>query len=316
MTSFLFRRILSIIPVLIGVSIVVFTMQKMIPGDAATSQLGPMATGEEIEALRRELGLDRPIPEQYAIWLGSVVKGDFGRSIALKVPVYDAIMPKMGNTLILAGFALAFALVVGTALGVLAGMRPNTRLDRGITLFAITGSSMPGFWVGLVLMWIFAIQLRWLPSTGMFSIRGGGGIVDLMQHVLLPALTASMVSIALLSRLVRSAVLEIMQQDYIRTARAKGLGERVVAWKHTLRNAIPPIIGVIGVQVGLLLGGSLFVEVVFSWPGMGLQLFSSISARDTPMVQASVLLTATIFSLANLGADLLHGLADPRIRMA
>ncbi len=315
MTTFLMRRLLSIVPVLIGVTIVVFTMQKMIPGDYATAQLGAMATAEEIAAMQHELGLDRSVPEQYVMWLGSVVKGDFGRSLQLKVPVYDAILPKFGNTLILAGFSLTLAVLLGTTLGSLAGMRPNSKMDRLITLFAITGASMPGFWVGLVLMWIFAITLGWLPSTGMYAIKNGGGPVDLLKHVVLPGVTASLVSVALLSRLVRSAVLEIMQQDFIRTARSKGLSERAVVWAHALFNAIPPIISVIGVQVGLLLGGSLFAEVVFSWPGMGLQLYSSIAARDTPMVQASVLLTALVFSLANLTADLLHGVADPRVRV-
>ncbi len=316
MTTFLMRRLLSIIPVLIGVTIVVFTMQKMIPGEYATAQLGAMATAEEIAAMQHGLGLDRSVPEQYLMWLGSVVKGDFGRSLQLKVPVYDAILPKFGNTLVLAGFSLTLAVVLGTTLGALAGMRPNSKMDRFITLFAITGASIPGFWVGLVLMWIFAITLGWLPFTGMYAIKNGGGVVDLLKHVALPGVTASLVSVAPLSRLVRSAVLEIMQQDFIRTARSKGLSEQAVVWAHALFNAIPPIISVIGVQVGLLLGGSLFAEVVFSWPGMGLQLYSSIAARDTPMVQASVLLTALVFSLANLTADVLHGVADPRVRVA
>lgn len=315
MTAFLIRRLLSVIPVLIGVSIVVFGMQKLLPGDAATAMLGATATAEEIAQLRAAMGLDRPIHEQYLLWATAVVQGDFGRSIALKVPVYNAIMPKFQNTLILASFALLLAITLGTLLGTAAGVRPNSLADRVITLFAITGASMPGFWIGLVLIYVFSIQLGWFPSTGMYSIRGDGGPLDLLHHVVLPGFTASLVSIALVSRLVRSTVLEIMQQDYIRTARAKGLGERSVVWAHALRNAVPPLISLVGLQVGFLLGGSFFAEVVFSWPGMGLQLYSAISARDVPMVQASVLLTATVFSLANLTADITQGVADPRIRV-
>jgi peptide/nickel transport system permease protein len=315
MTTFLVRRLLSIIPVLIGVSIVVFGMQKLLPGDAATAILGATATTEELNQLRQAMGLDRPIYEQYLRWAGAVAHGDFGRSIALKVPVYDAIVPKFENTLILAACALLLAITIGTILGTAAGVRPNSLPDRVITLFAIIGASMPGFWVGLVLIYLFSIQLGWFPSTGMYSIRGDGGPLDLLKHAVLPSLTASLVSIALVSRLVRSTVLEIMQQDYIRTARAKGLAERSVIWAHALRNAVPPLISLVGLQVGFLLGGSFFAEVVFSWPGMGFQLYSAISARDVPMVQASVLLTATIFSLANLTADIVQGIADPRIRV-
>jgi peptide/nickel transport system permease protein len=316
MTAFLVRRLLPIIPVLIGVSAIIFGMQKLLPGDAATAMLGATATDEDIRILREALGLDRPIYEQYYRWAAAVVHGDFGRSIALKVPVYDAIMPKFQNTLVLASCSLLLALVLGTLLGTTAGVRPNSMADRAITFFAIIGASMPGFWIGLVLIYIFSIQLGWFPATGMYNIRGSGGLPDLLHHVVLPAFTASLVSIAVFSRLVRSMVLEIMQQDYIRTARAKGLGPRTVLWAHAFRNAVPPLISLVGLQVGFLLGGSFFSEVVFSWPGMGLQLYSAISARDVPMVQAAVLLTALVFSLANLAADITQGLADPRIRVS
>jgi peptide/nickel transport system permease protein len=316
MVRYVVARLFTALPVLFGVSIVIFTMQKLLPGDAASAILGPQATEQELTALRTELGLDQPLHVQYWRWFSKVLQGDLGRSIQLRVRITELILPKFMNTLILAAGALVIAVTAGLVIGVLSGTQPNSLFDRIGIVCTIVGASMPGFWVGLLLMYVFALKFRLLPSTGMYDLRGDGGVLDLLGHLILPALTSSVVATAIISRLVRSTFLEIMQQDYIKTARAKGLRERRVVYTHALKNALPTFINIVALQMGYLLGGSLFSEVIFSWPGIGFQLYSSIAARDVPVVQACVLLTATVFTLANLASDVLQGAVNPRIRLA
>ena len=316
MIRYVVGRLLTALPVLWGVSLVIFTMQKLLPGDAAVAILGPQATAQELIALRADLGLDQSLHVQYWRWFSKMLEGDLGRSIQLRVRITELILPKFKNTMILAAGALTICVTAGLLIGVLSGTRPNSLFDRVSIVCTIVGASMPGFWVGLVLMYIFALQLKLLPSTGMYDLRGDGGLLDLLRHLLLPAITSSVVATAVVSRLVRSTFLEIMQHDYIKTARAKGLRERTVIYVHALKNALPTFVNIVALQMGYLLGGSLFSEVIFSWPGMGFQLYSSIAARDVPVVQACVLLTAMVFTLANLTSDVIQGLVNPRIRVA
>jgi len=316
MLRYVVGRLLTALPVLCGVSLVIFTVQKLLPGDAAMAILGPQATAQELTALRAELGLDQPLHVQYWRWFSKVLHGDLGRSIQLRVRITELILPKFKNTMILAAGALTICVTAGLLIGVLSGTRPNSHFDRVGIVCTIVGASMPGFWVGLVLMYIFALKCKLLPSTGMYDLRGDGGLLDLLRHLILPAITSSVVATAIISRLVRSTFLEIMQHDYIKTARAKGLSERTVIYVHALKNALPTFVNIVALQMGYLLGGSLFSEVIFSWPGMGFQLYSSIAARDIPVVQACVLLTATVFTLANLASDVIQGMVNPRIRVS
>ncbi|MFN8556700.1 MAG: ABC transporter permease [Dehalococcoidia bacterium] len=310
------RRLLFTLPVLWGVTVVVFLLVRLLPGDIATYILGPGAPAEQVAALRRDLGLDRPWHQQYLVWLGNAARGNLGYSNQYRRPVAEVIWQKFNNTIVLAAGALTLSVIIGVSVGTFSGTRPNTLPDRMATTVAIVLASLPGYFVGLVLMYIFALKLRWFPSTGMYSVTDPGGLPDLLHHLVLPAITTAAVPMAVISRLVRSQFIEVMQQDYIRTGRAKGLRERVVILRHALRNAMPTTINIVALQLGYLLGGSIFAEVIFSWPGMGQQLYASIGARDAAVIQAIALLVASIFILANFAADAAHGILDPRVRLA
>ena len=299
-----------------GVTVVVFLLVRILPGDIANYILGSGADPAEIAALRSELGLDRPWHEQYVVWAGNTATGNFGYSNQYRRPVSTVIWPKFRNTLILAFGSFVLSTAVGVAVGVYAGTRPNSFGDRSLTTLSIVAASVPGYWLGLMLMFLFALRLGWLPSTGMYDAREPGGIIDLLKHMALPAITIAAVPTAVISRLVRSAMIEVMQHDYIRTARAKGLQERLVILRHGLRNAAPTTIGIVTLQLGFLLGGSIFAEIIFSWPGMGSQLYSSIGARDAAVIQIITLMTAVTFIAANFIADVSQSILDPRIRLA
>lgn len=308
------RRLLLAVPVLVGVSILVFAVMHLSPGDPAAIMLGAQATREDVERLHRELGLDRALPVQYAHWMARVLQGDLGRSIPLGRAVLPEVLVRFKATLILTAGALAVALVIGVPAGILSATRQYTWIDRLSMGIAVTGVSLPVFWTGIMLIIVFSLTLRWLPSSGMLSPYGGGGLGDLLWHLLLPAVTLGTASAAALARMTRSAVLEIVRQDFVRSARAKGLGERAVVGRHVLKNALNPIVTVLGIQVGTLLGGAILTETVFSWPGLGSMMVRAIQARDYPLVQGGVLLIATTFVLVNLLVDLLYAVFDPRIR--
>jgi peptide/nickel transport system permease protein len=311
---YLARRLLLVAPVLLGVSIVVFMVLHLSPGDPAEIMLGPQATTEDLARLRVELGLTEPLPVQYARWLGHVAEGDLGRSLWMKRPVLGEVLTRFKATLILTGTALLLSTAGGIALGVASAARPNSLLDRLSAVASLFGVSMPAFWLGIVLMVIFALWLGWLPASGMFAPYGGGGPADLLLHLVLPAVTLAAASITIVARLTRSTMLETLGQDYIRTARAKGVVERGVVLRHGLRNALIPIVTVVGVQAGYLLGGAVLTETVFAWPGVGTLMVQGILARDFPLVQGCVLVVALSFVLVNLGVDLLYVWLDPRIR--
>jgi peptide/nickel transport system permease protein len=313
-TRFLVGRLLLLVPVLIGVSVIVFLVLHLAPGDPAEIMLGPQATQEDRLRLRAELGLDDPLLTQYVRWLGHVVEGDLGRSLFMRRPVLGEVLVRLRATLILTATALLLSSVGGVALGIVSATRPNSVLDRTSAVASLFGASMPVFWLGIVLMVIFSLSLGWLPASGMYAPYGGGDLGDLLRHLVLPALTLAAASVTIVARLTRSAMLDVLGQDYIRTARAKGLVERRVVVRHALKNALVPIVTVIGVQAGYLLGGAVLTETVFAWPGVGTLMVQGILARDIPLVQGCVLVVALTFVLVNLTVDLLYAWLDPRIR--
>lgn len=313
MNRYLASRITLLIPVVLGASMVVFSVMRLTPGDPAVLMLGPEASAENVARLRAELGLDDPLPVQYVKWVSRIAQGDLGVSLWSKRPVWSEVVPKAQATLILAGASLLLSTAFGVAAGIVAATRRDTIFDRVGMLAALAGVSMPVFWLGLVLMVIFSLNLRWLPPTGMYSPTGGG-FDDLLRHLVLPAVTLAAPSTAIVARLTRSAMLEVVSQDYMRTAYAKGLAERVVIYRHALKNALIPVVTVVGVQTGHLLSGAILVETVFSWPGLGSLLLSGISTRDFPIVQGVALVSALLFAIVNLVVDMLYGYLDPRIR--
>jgi peptide/nickel transport system permease protein len=313
MTRYVAARVLSVIPVLLGVSLAAFLMLKLIPGDPAEALAGIEATGDQVAALRTALGLDQPLHVQYLTWLGNLLHGDLGYSFAERGPVLSLLLLRFKNTLVLAVAAAAIALVVGVLVGVISATRQHSVFDRVSMLLVLLGNSMPSFWLGLILIFVFAYNVHLFPVGGMYSVRGDGGPLDLVHHLVLPAITLAAVSMASIARMTRSSMLEVIRRDYIRTARAKGLSELLVMRRHALKNAFIPILTVFGIQVGFLLGGTVLVETVFAWPGVGLLMFQAISKRDVIVVQGGVLFLATIFVFINLVVDLLYGWLDPRI---
>lgn len=314
MARYVIRRLLATVAVVFGVSILLFTIIQLTPGDAARAQVPPGAPEADYQRVRRSLGLDKPIPVQYTYWVRNLVQGDFGISYQHDIPAWGIVKRKFTNTLLLAASALIVSVTIGVTIGVVAGTRPNSLADRSITTLGIIGASIPTFWLGLVLLLVFALKLGWFPAVGMRDARGEGGTWDIPRHLILPTIATAAVPSAIIARQVRSAVLEIINLDYVRTARAKGLSEGSVVRRHVMRNALPVFITIVALQTGYLLGGSLIIEVIFSWPGMGAQLYTSVGARDVPVIMAITIIVAIVFTLINLTADLLQGAVDPRVR--
>jgi peptide/nickel transport system permease protein len=314
MALYIAKRLLAAIPVLLGLTIIVFIIMAMIPGDPATAILGSYATPENVEKLNRDLGLDKPLVQQYFIWLNNLLHGDFGRSFALNRPVLDEVLERFSATLILAGTALVLCSIFGLLAGIVSAVRQYGWADKAITLVVLIGISMPSFWLGLLLIYLFAVQLKWFPASGMFAIYGGGDLPDLIHHLTLPAVTLAAVATGVIARLTRTAMLEVLRQDYIRTARAKGVPERTVIYKHAFKAALVSVIPVIGIQAGFVLGGAVYIETVFQWPGIGSMLVKAISTRDLLLVQGGVLVVAAAYVLFNLAADVVQTMIDPRLR--
>jgi peptide/nickel transport system permease protein len=304
MLNYLIKRLLATIPVLIGISLLLFFMLRMLPGDPAQVLAGQMATPEEIQNIRHQLGLDRPIYEQYVIYLDRLVHFDLGRSARTQNPVREEIMARLPNTILLAVVAMSLACLFGIPAGIISAVRPYSWIDYAVTMTSLFGISMPVFWLGLMLVVVFSIILKWLPAGGI------GG----WQYVVLPSITLASFVVAFIARMTRSTMLETLSQDFTTTARSKGLPEKVVVVKHALRNALIPIITVIGLQFGMLLGGAILTETVFAWPGIGRLIVDSILARDYPMIQGVILVFALLYILVNLAVDLLYAVVDPRIR--
>ncbi|GHA34579.1 glutathione ABC transporter permease [Devosia pacifica] len=314
MASYIIKRLLTAIPVIIGLSIIVFLIMAMIPGDPALALLGSYATPENVARINRDLGLDRSLPEQYFIWVANLVQGDFGRSYILNRPVIDEVLERLSATLILAGVSLVLCSVFGLIAGIVSAVRQFGWTDRIVTFFVLIGISMPAFWLGLIFILVFAVQLRVLPASGMYAVYGGGDLPDLLRHLIMPAVTLAIVATGVIARLTRAAMLEVLRQDFVRTARAKGLNERTVIFKHALRAALVSIIPVIGVQAGFVLGGAVYIETVFQWPGLGAMLVQAVSTRDLLLVQGGVLVAATLYVLVNLAADVAQAMLDPRLK--
>lgn len=316
MRGYLLRRLLQLPVVLLGISLVVFLVLALLPGDPALAILGPYATPESLAALRAELGVDQPLWRRFLLWLGRVLQGDLGRSVSLERPVADEIAERLGPSLLLAGTALALATVLGVAAGLAAAVRANRWPDRLLTLVMLLGISTPQFWLGLLLVLLFAVHLGWLPVSGMLPVFGAAGALEVARHLVLPAASLAVVVAGVLARLTRGALLEELSQDYVRMARARGLQERAVILRHALRNALPRLVPVIGLQTGFLLGGAVYIESVFQWPGLGRMLVDAILSRDLLLVQGGVLVMASAYVLVNLAADVAQHWLDPRIRLS
>ena len=314
MGSYILKRLVAAIPVLIGVSVLVFFIMAMIPGDPAQAILGAYATPDNVEKLNRDLGLDKPLVQRYFIWLGNMLTGDFGRSYSQNKPVIDEVMNRFGNTLILAGVSFVLCSVLGILAGVVSAARQYGFADKAITFTVLIGISIPSFFLGMIMIIIFALQLRWFPVSGMYLIYGGGGLGDLANHLVLPATALAVVATGVIARLSRSAMLEVLRQDYIRTARAKGVGERRVIMGHALKAAMVSIIPVLGIQAGFVISGAVYIEMVFDWPGIGQMLVNAINQRDVLLVQGGVVVVASCYVLFNIAVDVFQALLDPRIK--
>ncbi|MHB1133374.1 MAG: nickel ABC transporter permease [Chloroflexota bacterium] len=312
MREYILQRLLQLVPVFFFLSIIIFVIVRLIPGDAAAIRLGMEATPEGIAKVRQEMGLDQPIFVQYALWLGGVVQGDFGTSWLSKQPVLQLIMLKLPISLLLAVTALVIALLIAIPAGIVSGVKQNSLTDNIATTLSLIGVAMPQFWLGLMLMLVVAVQLRWLPPSGYVDFSENP--TEAIRRLILPATTLGVTLAAPLARFMRSGMLDVMNADYIRTARAKGLTERMVVLGHAVRNALLTVITVLGMQFGALLGGTIVIEQVFSWPGIGLMAFNAINQRDYGIIQGVVLFVALGFVLINLIIDLLYVYLDPRIR--
>jgi peptide/nickel transport system permease protein len=300
------RRLLQVIPVLIGVSLVAFGVLHLIPGDPAAIIAGPEATEVELAAIRRQLGLDAPLPVQYARFLEHALQGDLGVSLRTREPVIELLVTRIAFTFQLTLLTMAIAVTLGVVTGVIAATKHNTWIDSAVMLFALVGLSIPSFWLGLMGLILFAATLGWLPSGG------AGGI----EHLILPAVVLGASGAAVITRMTRSSMLEVIGQDYIRTLRAMGVPARSVVFKHALRNALNPVITVVGLEFGSFLAGTTVVETVFSLPGVGRLMVSAIFSRDYAVIQGGMLVLALLFVFVNLATDLLYAFMNPRIRFS
>ena len=323
---------MQVIPVLLGVSIVVFFMVRAIPGDPAQIMLGQQATQTQVQQVRESMGLDKPIFVQYGLFLKNALRGDLGDSIVTGRPVTTELLVRLPATLELTAFAMLVAILVGVPVGVIAAVRQYSALDKTTSVLALTGISMPIFWLAMILVVIFGVNLELLPfpgrlgpTTAITSITGlvlvdslltfnFAGFWDGLLHLIMPALALATIPMAVIMRMTRSSMLEVLNEDYVRTARAKGVAPRRVVFKHALRNAMLPTITVIGLQTGLLMGGAIITETIFSWPGIGLYAYQSVSSRDYASIQGVVLYGALLFVLINLVVDVLYAILDPRVR--
>jgi peptide/nickel transport system permease protein len=311
-TTYLLRRLLALLPVMLVVVTIVFFLIHLIPGDPVAVILGPEANAQQIEDARRELGLDRPLPEQLLRYYARLLRGDLGRSYFLDRPVTTALWERAEPTLVLMASALLVAVLIGVPSGIVAGAYPGSGWDRVLMTAALLGVCVPGFWLSLNFIYLFSVRLGWLPVAGYASVFSDP--VAAFRHMLLPAVSLGFSQSALIARIARSCMIEVLRQDYIRTARAKGLAERSVVYLHAFRNALVPVVTVIGITMAILIGGAVVTEIVFNIPGLGRLIVSAILRRDYPVVQGVVLLTAAVYMLINLVVDMVYAFIDPRIR--
>ena len=313
MGRYILFRAAAAVPVLIGITIIVFVILSLIPGDPATAILGSYATPENVARLNAQLGLDRPLVQRYFIWLGNLLQGDLGRSFSLNRPVIDEILERFSATLILSGLAFVMCSVLGILAGVISATRQYGLADKLITFSVLVGISVPSFFLGMMMILYFAVNLRWVPASGMYALYGGGDLPDLLHHLVMPATALAVVATGVVARMSRSAMLEVLRLDFIRTARAKGVRERRVITRHALRYAIVSILPVLGLQAGFVLSGAVYIEIVFQWPGIGRMLVDAILTRDIMLVQGGVLFVAACYVLFNIIVDLGQLWLDPRL---
>ena len=312
MLGFVVRRVLSVIPVLLIVAVLVFLMLRLVPGDPAAVIAGDTATDEQVQALRVRMGLEKPLPTQFAIWMGNLLHGDLGESYFFKKPVAELISQRLEPTLALGLCALLLAVVVAVPIGVLAAFRQGSWIDRLVMGLSVIGFSMPLFVLAYLLVYVFSVELEWLPVQGYARIREG--LWPWLERLILPSFALSVGYIALIARITRTSVLEVLNEDYIRTARAKGLTEREMLIGHALRNAAVPILTIIGIGIAVLIGGAVVTESVFAIPGLGRLTVEAVLSRDFPVIQALILLFSTGYVLVNLLVDIGYAFLDPRIR--
>nr|WP_315362285.1 nickel ABC transporter permease [Cytobacillus firmus] len=305
MFIFLMRRLVQIVPVLLGVTLMVFLIMQMVPGDPAVLVAGEGATDEQVEAIRHDLGLDQPLAVQYLCYVGDVVKGDFGESIRTSRPVLDEILVRLPITLELAFWSIVITVVLGVLIGIIAATKQNSFTDVGLMMVALLGVSLPNFWLGLMLIIYFSVGLQWFPVAGWGTF----------SHIILPAITLGTGGAAIVARMTRASMLEVIRQDYIRTAKAKGVRQRLIIYKHALKNALIPVITVVGLQFGALLGGTVLTESVFAINGVGRLIIDAIRMRDLPLVQGSILFVSVLFVIVNLLVDLSYRFLNKRVEL-
>jgi peptide/nickel transport system permease protein len=314
MLKYIIKRIILMIPVILFVSLMVFTIMHLIPGDPAYVMLGEDVSQEAVDSLRKELGLDRSLPVQYLSWVSKAIRGDLGRSIKTNAKILDSILTRLPVTIHLAISAIVFSIIIALPVGIIAGVKPRSTADVIATVFAMGGIAMPSFWLGILLIFFISLQLGWLPISG--YVHPGEDLWDSIRHMILPAIALGGSLAATNTRFIRSSMLEVMNKEYITTARAKGLREITTIRVHALKNALIPVVTMLGLQLGLLFGGALVVETVFAIPGLGRLIVDAIFARDFPMVQGIVLFMAVFVLTANFIVDILYSFLDPRIRLS
>lgn len=313
MKAYILKRVLTMIPVLFIVAVFVFTLIHLIPGDPASVMLGPDATPDEVEALRENLGLNLPIMQQFLVWIGGLMRGDFGMSLYMNMPVFQAFIEHIGPTLSLACLAQGVSMLIAIPIGVLAARKRGTHIDRSFMFIAMLGMSIPSFLLALILMLVFGVHLHALPVAGYAPISTG--LWNYLKFLILPAISLGAIQAAVISRMTRSSMVDILSKNYIKTARAKGVKEQKVIYKHALRNAFIPILTILGETFGALITGAVVTETVFNLPGIGQLIVNSITRRDYTVIQGTILLIAATYLILNLIIDLLYGLVDPRVRL-
>lgn len=311
MGKYIIRRLFDLLPTIFVVAVIVFVVTRMIPGDPASVMLGPQASVEDVEELREKLGLNEPLYVQFGQYIGDLVRGDFGVSLTYNEPIVSLIMDRFPNTLILAISALIIAFMVGVPAGIISASKQNSLLDYSVMLISLIGVSMPIFWLGVMLVLYFSVNLGWFPATGMGTLEDG--IIPYLKHLVLPSITLATIPMATFARITRSSMLEVISHDYIKTARSKGLSEFLVICKHAFKNALTPLLTVLGMQISMMLGGAVLTETIFSWPGMGRLIVDAIDKRDFVVVQGTVLFIAVLFVIVNLFVDVMYKVVNPRV---
>ena len=307
------KRLLQLIPTVLIVLSVTFVITRIIPGNPASVLAGPEADPRLIAELEAKMGLDKSIPEQFLIYVSDIFKGDFGTSLNYNEPVFQLILSRIPKTLMITFTGLIVALILGTLLGTVSALRQNSWIDHFCTVFSLLGASLPVFWIGIMSIFLFSVKLGWLPTMGMGSIQNG--LWDVLSHMLLPCLCLSLAPMATFARTTRSSMLDTVNNDYIRALRARGLKERKVIWKHAFKNALPPIISVLGVQLGICFSGAILTENIFSWPGMGTMISTAINTRDYALIQGAILTLAVVNVAVSLIMDIIYMLINPKIKI-